>query len=274
MSAQGQPPADPSTALEWLANGASGGDIRLNWPVAIVPRYPHTIIYQMLHYEQLGYYSGPWHTHNDGSFHSDFWEWGGCYGYPHDGTMESSGQATGAGQLGPTGDTHFYESAGLGSHDYIGDEQDPRQNFPVTYNVALWMARSCRIVGADIEHRVYPDLSQSTRYIRTLVPIADIDDDAGGSDIFAFGASEWTGNGNTNSETPYGWTRGFQWYDDFLDTAEILTQKALTSNAAVAAHSACVYVNLNPTHTDVQDKSGLGNHPSWDNSNRPGTINL
>lgn len=48
----------------------------------------------------------------------------------------------------------------------------------------------------------------------------------------------------------------------------------LTTNAAVIAYCSANsitpwYVNLNPTPSDISDKSGAGHDPAWLNANRP-----
>jgi len=64
--------------------------------------------------------------------------------------------------------------------------------------------------------------------------------------------------------------RGIQFYNVALTESQIVALAALETDAAVLAKctelgiSAPWYLNMNPTPTDVTDKSGSGHNPSWD----------
>ena len=50
--------------------------------------------------------------------------------------------------------------------------------------------------------------------------------------------------------------------------AEAASEQDLPVTAAGTASR--WYSNINPTPSDVSDKSGAGHSPTWDNANRPG----
>jgi hypothetical protein len=61
--------------------------------------------------------------------------------------------------------------------------------------------------------------------------------------------------------------RGFQFYNARLTASEIAQEIATPLSSAKAAN--IWYLNLNPTPTDISDKSGKGHHPAWVGSERP-----
>jgi hypothetical protein len=58
--------------------------------------------------------------------------------------------------------------------------------------------------------------------------------------------------------------RGFQFYDTVLTPDEI--QREIDNPGSVRTPW---YLNLNPTPSDISDKSGNGHNPAWVNANRP-----
>jgi hypothetical protein len=69
---------------------------------------------------------------------------------------------------------------------------------------------------------------------------------------------------NRGNEIYYGVLRGFQYYDALLTPTQI-NQELATPGAARRPW----YLNLNPTPSDISDKSGNGHHPAWIGANRP-----
>ena len=65
-------------------------------------------------------------------------------------------------------------------------------------------------------------------------------------------------------ENYHGVLRGFQYYDTNLSLAEIDQEIASPGSAG-----RLWYLNLNPTPSDISDKSGNGNDPIWIGSARP-----
>jgi len=63
---------------------------------------------------------------------------------------------------------------------------------------------------------------------------------------------------NPGAEVWSGVLRGFQFYDAQLTPSQIAQEIAAPGSARQPW-----YLNLNPTPTDISDKSGNGHHPSW-----------
>jgi hypothetical protein len=73
---------------------------------------------------------------------------------------------------------------------------------------------------------------------------------------------------NPGAEVWNGVLRGFQIYNSRLSLANIQSEIATPLSTSAGAASIW-YLNLNPTPTDIADKSGKGHHPAWVGSERP-----
>ena len=62
--------------------------------------------------------------------------------------------------------------------------------------------------------------------------------------------------------------RGIQIYNSLLSPSEIQAEVSSPLGTPVGTNSIW-YLNLNPTPSDISDKSGKGHHPTWVGSNRP-----
>ncbi len=69
---------------------------------------------------------------------------------------------------------------------------------------------------------------------------------------------------NAGYEIPNAIIRGFQYYDVKLTVSEIAQEIAAPGSVRRPW-----YLNLNPTPSDISDKSGNGHHPSWVGPGRP-----
>jgi len=69
---------------------------------------------------------------------------------------------------------------------------------------------------------------------------------------------------NPGNEIYYGVLRGFQYYDAVLTPSQIAQELANPGSSRTPW-----YLNLNPTPTDITDKSGNGHNPQWMTPNRP-----
>lgn len=266
------PPAQ--FALEYVSNGEAGGDVRTIWDGDVMlDRMVHAIIWDAFYIQHTGYYAWKWFAHNDGSFHFDKYE-SGNHPFPCDGEFETSGNIGNAsGGTGSGGEVHYHESAGHGGADYIRDETG-NSNIVVK---GQWLKQGCasRLITVSstddtIEELFYFDFTQPSKVIRTLTPVAGFPTPS--APAFYFGASDWTASGSANSECPSGRFRNWQLYSAYKSAAQLLTLSSLLSNAAIVAHAdagGLHYVNIDPTPTDIADKSGLDNHPRWANANRP-----
>jgi len=63
--------------------------------------------------------------------------------------------------------------------------------------------------------------------------------------------------------------RGIRVYSTNLSLGEIL-KEAETPLSTAAGAASIWYMNMNPTPTDISDKSGRGHEPEWVGSRRPG----
>lgn len=271
--------------LTFPSNGVAGGDIRLLWNGAnLLPRNEHTAIWRYNPVQQNSYYAVAWHSPNTGAWDYGIYSWG-THPYP---VTSSAVKPTGASQKagGEGGPVQYWEQAGLGIADDFLTSPGGSAGTLVVKDRWYVQVRKCRIVpsGADagyMEHIFYPDLiGNPSLVIRQLyydinsgsIPIMGVyPSNPGANPAFYFGASDWTGNGSSNDETPSGKLRGIQLYDAWLDDADIALEAANTSNSpvTVAGIANVWYFNQDPIPSDVTDKSGSGHNPTWANANRP-----
>ncbi|HKP96480.1 MAG TPA: hypothetical protein VJ385_12050 [Fibrobacteria bacterium] len=267
------------TGLLFPGNGVAGGDIGLDWTGPNLPsRTDHTALWEWTGGDQNGFFAVAWHCSKDGTWHGwsqkadtymyDF----GTHPYPYpvkDG-LDPDGNAEWQGH-GKLLNEQYFEIAGLiaPGRDFLASP-GPGATYRYIPGRTYRQARVCRILsdGPDkgkLEHLYYIDLPDTTKVIRQIIPN---ELQAPANPVFRFGASPWTGDGNTNAETTNGILRALKIFRA-LPTADILAESAEDrKNIAVTANPPW-YINVNPTPADVSDKSGAGHHPVWANSNRP-----
>lgn len=258
--------ASPVYGLIFPSNGEAGGDIGLDWTGAnMVPAHSHTAIWKAKYVQQTGYYAVTWHCRADGTF-AGGWDYIGAHPYPCDGTCNSAGQAL---NYGSGFTTHYFELVPAGGSDFIAS--DGGSALAVTKAVWYSQARTVELInsGADVRFRFWPDVENNPSYViqKTFNVATDAVALSGNALMFRIGASPWTGNGDSNQECPSGTFRHILQYDAALTLAQIQTKLALTSDDTTDPD--VWYSNLNPTPSDVSDKSGQGHNPGWANSNRP-----
>lgn len=271
-----KPAAEAVTGLTFPANGTDGSDIRLQLSGAnLVTRYPYTYIWKSNYTQQAGYYANTWQC-NDGAFEGGNTYTAGMHPFPCNGAFNGSNEATGG--TGDSGTVHYYEiaaSQGL-AVDYIGNVLGA--SMLVTKGVWVTQARQSFIQSGGpndgmICNRYWPNISNPTAYIETFGSLDDYT--VPSSPVFIIcGCSPWRANtpsSGQNDETPCGSHRFFKMFDAALTISDIATEAAYEGNSAVtAAGIASVwYMNINPTPTDVTDKSGEGHNPGWATANRP-----
>lgn len=284
---RGGSPSLGITALDFPGNLTAGSDIRLLWDGAsLLPRIAHTAIWRARYKPQVGFYALSWHSTNTGTFDSAYAY--GAHPYPTDGTYDGSGYTTGG--TGGAGTEQYMELAAAGAGlDKIAIPMEP----PFLVNdpdvpsspaqAATWLvqARTSELInaGANIRHRVWPDLESAPNdYIERVIATGDLGG-AGSTPAFYFGASDWRsgqggGGAGTNDETPCCLLRGMRLFNAALALADMQAEMAAigTNTPGSAAGGAALwYINDNPAPSDVTDKSGAGHHPRWPdgNSNRP-----
>lgn len=253
--------AAPMQGLNFPSNGAANSDIGIDWTsTAMLPRFSHTAIWRANYTDQAGYYAVFWHclSSNAWGTGSSRWEFG-THPHPTDGNHDENGYSTGG--SGSSGTVHYHEIAN--GSDKISDGGSGLVTVKGSW---LLQARTCEQVASDYVHKFYPDIEGNSSFVITWTePVASVASDPGVK--FRLGCSPWTESGGTNSETPSGIIRFLLQYDRALSLAEIQTKGARTTDDT--SDPDVWYSNINPTPSDVSDKSGQGHDPSWANARRP-----
>jgi len=215
-------------------------------PLAI---YPATYIWRVYPRQQTGYYTAFFWGNDDGSGGtSDFtWDNGqsntyyGAHPYP---------------QGGQSGTVHNWEIS--------VDRMDPIGAL-VKYNQWYVQAFTAYADGSGKHHTFYfnlPNTDAANVINYTANP-------SWGNTNPPFPALTWgDAPWQQGSEVWDGVIRGIQIYSANLSVSDILSE--VNSPLSTTAGKASVwYMNLNPTPTDISDKSGAGHNPSWVGSERP-----
>ena len=270
------PVTGPVNGLIFPINLAVGSDIRIIFDGSILlSRTLQTVLWKKYNNGQTGYMADTWSSHNTGAFASDNYEFG-AHPYPTTGSVDANGQNTGTGQGGTV---HYHEIAGLSGHDYLASPGGAG----VLVVDGRWYSQA-RSAGPDIlntRHRYYIDQGVNSSQVIEQSILTAMIPAAGATPAFYFGCSDWRsglggGGAGTNDETPAGIHRGYQLYNAELTAAQILALSAFNYDSEVLSYcgangltSSLWYLNMNPTPTDITDKSGNGRNPTWANSNRP-----
>lgn len=215
---------------------------RFTNPLAI---YPATYIWRVRPRHQLGYYT-TFFWGNDGEF-----QWSDCNPYCSDSYYGAHPYP----QWGSTGSTHKWEiSARAG--DLLSSEN-------VVYDA--WYTQALRVWSdsSGKHHEFYWDLPNTSRVIR-LDLAASYGNRMPPSPALTFGDAPWA----PSREIMNGVIRGIQIYSSTLTLNEILSEVAAPLSTSKGA-SGVWYLNLNPTPTDISDKSGKGHNPAWVGGERP-----
>jgi hypothetical protein len=134
-----------------------------------------------------------------------------------------------------------------------------------------WYTQVVRVqlinAGADAQHEYFWNWPDTTADNTTTTGglITRVQSGAGSiasptSPLICVGANPW----NPGNEIYDGILRGFQWYDAALTNAEIALELANPGSVRTPW-----YLCLNPTPSDITDRSGSAHHPNWPNANRP-----
>lgn len=265
-------PSVPPTGLAFLLpNNAANNDIGLEWTGAnLLDRTTHTALWKINYIQQTGFYALCWHCHNDATFHgnSDY----GTHPYPCDNTVLANGSA--AGPTGSSGTAHSFEIAGLAGNDFLCTSGGPN-GLVVTKGVEYWQARTCELItaGTVARHTFYPDVQNNPSFsIQQDCTVALINTDPAIT-TFRFGVSPWRsglggGGAGSNDEVPScTYLRFIKLYSTTKTLTEI--QAKFTDISEETNDGARWYSCINPTPTDITDKSGMGHTPAWANALRP-----
>lgn len=236
------PPVDPSYGLDFQGSASTTGTVRFRFtnPLAI---YPATYIWRLYPRQQAGYYT-TFFWGNDGAF---WWDSGapntyyGAHPYP---------------QPPPDGTSHKWEiSTGFGG-DFLSAED-------VVYDRWYTQALVAWSDGQGKHTAFYWDLPDTTKVITDLSP-TNFGNTLPPVPALTWGDAPWA----PSNEMMNGIIRGIQIYSTDLSVGQVIAE----ANAPLALPVAAAYVwymNLNPTPTDISDKSGAAHHPEWVGAERP-----
>jgi hypothetical protein len=244
-------PADSGagTGLDFQGSASTAGTVRFRFtnPLAI---YPATYLWKLFPRRQAGYYTTFFWGNDDGRGDLSTFLWDG-------GAADSYYGAHPYPDPPPNGTSHLWE---------IAVEQGDVLNGAVVYD--RWYTQALRVWRASDgtkHHEFYwdlPNTDSSRTVVRTspatwgnkLPPVPAL----------TWGDAPWS----PSNEMLNGVLRGIQIYADVLTPQDIVSEFADPRSTAAGAASIW-YLNLNPTPTDISDKSGKGHHPSWVGSERP-----
>lgn len=283
-----KPVSETLTALNFPANNAANSDIRFLFNGANLPaRVGSTILWASCSNASItGYVTHIWFSHNVGAFQADNYEVGG-HPYPANSASydAGNGQVDVGAQGGGSGTTHYMELAGLSARDQIAI---PGSAVLATKDGTTWKRHALQTTsitgGTEIRHRYWPDVvGAPTNYFERIVSATGFPTPS--NPAFYWGTSDWRsglggGGATANDETPNGKIRGLVIVPSgALTDTQLGGISACDTNAAVLAYLAgqglsSWYVNMNPTPTDVNDKSGAGHNPTWANALRPSLFTL
>ena len=237
--------ASSVTGLNFPSRGDTSSDVRFRFTGAnLLPMYPATYIWRVNLRQQTGYYTtffwGP-----DGNFTGA--NYYGAHPYP-DGSSPN------------TSNTHKWELS-INGGDFVNDANGNSTQL----GYGTWKTQALRVLdnGSNKIHEFYWDLPDTTRVIRVT-----LDRSYGASppsnSALNFGDAPWA----VGNERLSGLLRGIQLYSSALSVSDILTE-ASSALSTSAGSSSIWYLNMNPTPSDISDKSGKGHHPAWVSSTRP-----
>ena len=241
------PPPSGTTGLDFQGSSGSGyGTVRFKFtnPLAI---YPATYIWKVYPRQQQGYYTTFFWGNDDGKENLDTFLW--------DGGNANTFYGAHPYPIYPATTTHKWEIA-TDQQDIVGPEF-------VVYN--RWYSQAL-IAWSDAagKHTVfYWDLPDMSKVIVHVAPTSSGNKNPP-SPALTWGDAPW----NPGYEVMNGVIRGIQIYATRLTDSEVLSE--LTTPLTTSAGASKVwYMNLNPTPTDITDKSGGGHQPAWVGSGRP-----
>ena len=201
--------------------------------------YPATYIWRAYPRQQQSYYTAFFWGNNGAFYPSNIYY--GFHPYPDWNTAYQ----------------HFWEIAAAPGGDFISSTH-------VVYDRWYLQVAVCRKSGDTTVNEFYWDWPDDTKVVRHSGKPFNAPPNPG----LVVGDAPW----NQGNEVWDGILRGFQFYDAAMKRDEI--EQEIASPGAVRKPW---YINLNPTPTDISDKSGNEHHPSWVGAERPfqwtGTMN-
>jgi hypothetical protein len=235
-----------SSAILFPSNGdGSVSNVRFALSGAAMPDIvPLTLLWKVYPVSQAGYCTTFFHGRTDGSFIGDT-TYFGCHPYP---------------DTPPNGTPKSWEISIEGGDDIVDENGN---NTSVVNNAWYSQAASTRSSGTTIVD-FYWDLRTSVNR-RISHTTGSALTNAAQSPAVTFGDAPWS----ANNERLSGRLRGIQIYNAQLSEANIQALELMEDDAAVLAKCSALgitslwYLNMNPTPSDITDKSGNGRNPSW-----------
>jgi len=221
------------TGLDFPGNVVVTTTMRFEF-TAPMAAYPATYIWRVNPREQEGYYTAFFHANNSADFNNQL-EYYGFHPYPD--------------PPPPLTGTQKWEISVDGGSDITGD--------PVVFD--RWYVQVAVVSkdGFATHHTYYWDWPDTTTH--KIVWPGHLYAPAPNPAIMV-GDNPW----NPGEEVFDGVMRGFQFYDVALTPSEIAQEIAAPGSVRQPW-----YLNLNPTPTDISDKSGNRHHPGWVGTERP-----
>lgn len=208
-----------------------------------------TYIWKVKLRQQTGYYVTMWWS-NNGSLLWDGGSPNSYYGaHPYPQNSNNSGTA------------HWWELA----TDYGGDFLYTVAGAKKSVVYGVWRTQALRVTrngDGTKTIRFYVDLPSVTDgdvIQRTLV--SGYGEKSPPKPAITFGDSPWYDS--FQHERLSGVLRGIKIFNKVLSESDMLLEAASDSIATTAGAANVWYLNINPTPTDISDKSGKGHHPVW-----------
>lgn len=234
------------TGLQFPSNGSSTVRFHFNTPPTISPL---TLVWKLYPIQQTGYYTTYFWGEEGGAVITT-WGYHGCHPYPVGGA---------------SGTVHNWEVASEGGDDIVDENGNDTTVAKGRWHTQAAIIRNSGTYELDIDF--YWDLATSATRLINHVTISSPRNNLPSNPGLFFGDAPWS----ESNEMLSGIIRGIQVYDAALTLQQIQDRMDLSSDSAVvsADPGSLWYTNLNPTPSDISDKSGNGNNPSWANANRP-----
>ncbi|MGD9597423.1 MAG: hypothetical protein AB7G76_03510 [Steroidobacteraceae bacterium] len=209
-----------------------------------------TYIWRAYPRRQAGYFTAFFWGNDDGRGNLDTFLWAGG------GAADSYYGAHPYPQPPPNGTSHAWE---------VSVEQNDFLNGAVQYD--RWHIQALRVWSdaSGKHHEFYwdlPNTDASRRVVRVSSPSwGNVNPPA---PALTWGDAPWA----PGNEVWNGVLRGIQIYSSKLSLEDIAAEIA-NPLSTVAGASSIWYLNINPTPTDISDKSGRGHNPVWVGNLRP-----
>jgi hypothetical protein len=241
--------AGSMTGLDFPSNGQTTADVRLQFTgAALQPIYPATYIWKLYPRQQSGYHA------------TMFWSTGGTNFWWDAGSPNTYYGA------------HPYPFNGQKRWEIAANAGDFHSEATTVTQWNRWYTQALRVWSdsSGKHHEFYwdlPDLSkvisrtEPTSYGNTQPPLPTL----------TWGDAPWIGDGSTwgrGAERLSGILRGIQTYSTPLTVSDMVAEVNAPLSTSAGATNVW-YLNLNPTPSDISDKSGRGHHPAWAGTGRP-----